>query len=270
MHITRQSFDVCMHSPATYIHIISCMFSLAGQRSNESLKSGASSTYGAYQFNDKKGMGDNKSAAGSTSNPTRRSSITSIKSFTAILPSVPETIESEPSSSDSLSAINMNMDSSSEVQSEDKDTTMGETIEVQIVEMAISENLSVTSENEREDYNSITGEADNTRHAEQTLSSNKVDSIPDIKINGCTDFKSPRYKRRMSKSCDELDVKGKWKSRDTNGKWKSWSNLLSSISNSMTRAMHSVSNSISHVDQLVDTQNDKPPEENQTLVENNL
>ena len=239
-------------------------FPSAEQRSNESL--GASSIYNAYQMTDRKGMGDSsKYTTGSTSTssaPTRRSSVTSIKSFTAMLPSVLETVESETCSSDSTSAMNMNVESSSEVKSEDVNATMNEKI-VQIAEMAISESSSITSENKRKDKSmEITSETDNTEHAEKN-SSSKVDSMPDIQIYKCTDVNMlthDRYKRRMSKSCDQLDVDIK---PNTTGKWKSWSNFLSTISNTVTRVKHGLSSSINHVDQLVDDQDEKLPEENQ-------
>ena len=130
---------------------------------------------------------------------------------------------------------------------------MGETIEVQIAEMAMSEN--VTSGNERNGDSSmeITGES--------VEPNSKVNSMPDVQIDECTDFKRSRYKRRMSKSCDELAVTVK---PNTNSKWKSWNNFVSSLGNTMTRVRHGLSNSVSQVDQLVDThQNEKLAEQNQ-------
>lgn len=138
---------------------------------------------------------------------------------------------------------------------------MGETIEVQVDEVAIRENPIVTSENEREDDKSmeINGEIDKSL---QYLPSNDIGSTPNIHVDKCNDFNRSKYKRRMSKSCDELDVKVK---PNTTSNWRSWSDFLSSISNSMTRIKNglSIASSISHVDQLVDTQNEKQPEENQ-------
>ena len=261
MYICIVVYIYAVYKLCTYIHIIILhVFSLAEQRSNESLKSGASSTYSAYQLQvvDKKGTGDNKGLISNPSAPTRRSSITSIKSFTAMLPSVPEAIESEPSNSDSSSGINMNIHSTSEVKSESADENMGQIVEIQIDKVAFSENQSVTSENEREDDRSmeIACETENEQH----LPNSKVGSTPNIHIYQCTDVKRSKYKRRMSKSCDELDVKVK---PDTTSSWKSWNNFLSAISNSMTRIRNGLSNSVSHVDQLVDAQNDEPPEENQ-------
>ena len=177
-----------------------------------------------------------------------------------MLPSVPEAIESEPSASNSSSAINMNVDSTSEVKSGNGDAIMGEMIEVQIDKVAISENSSVISENEREDDKSMEITGETLSKSGQHLSSSKVGSTPNIHVDKCTDVKRSKYKRRMSKSCDELDVKIK---PNTTSNWKSWSNFLSTISNSMTRIMNGLSNSTSHVDQIVDNQNEKPPEENQ-------
>ena len=232
------------------------ILSLAEQRSNESLRSGASSIYSGYQITDRKAGGDGKPSMGSTSTQfasTRRSSVTSIKSFTAILPSVLETVESEPSSSDSTSAINMKIKSSQELNSEDKDTANKENMEVQIVEIAIHKNSSTTPKNHKGNDSSIEITGETKERPPQKLSSCKVDSIPDIQIDKCTDVVRPNcdiYKRRMSKSCDQLDVLP-----NTNGKWKSWSNFLSSITNTVTRVKQGLSNSIGHVDQVVDNQN---------------
>ena len=235
------------------------MLSLAEQRSNESLRSGASSIYSGYQITDRKVGGDGKPSTGSTSTQfasTRRSSVTSIKSFTAILPAVLETVESEPSSSDSTSAINMKIKSSQELNSEGKDTANKENMEVQIVEIAIHKKSSTTPKNHKGNDSSIEITGETEERPLQKLSSCKVDSIPDIQIDKCTDVVRPNrniYKRRMSKSCDQLDVCINLP--NTNGKWKSWSNFLSSITNTVTRVKQGLSNSISHVDQLVDNQN---------------
>ena len=226
------------------------MIFLAEQRSNESLRSGASSIYGGYQISDRKAAGDGKPGTGSTSTSfasTRRSSVTSIKSFTAILPSVLETVESEP---DSTSAISMKIKSLQEL---DKDTTNKENMEAQIVEITISENSSTTSKTEKRNDNRI---EITEEHPLQKSSSCKVDSIPDIQIDKCTYNSRPnrdKHKRRMSKSCDQLDVH--INPPNASGKWKSWSNFLSSISQTMIRVKQGLSNSISYVDQLVDNQN---------------
>ena len=248
------------------------MFCLSEQRSNESLKSGASSLCSVYQGNDKKGLGDTASKS-TTSKPanvtaisTRRSSVTSIKSFTAMLPAVLEAVESEPGSSesrsasshDSSSAININLESSFQ------HSSMKEN------EQSFAENSSTTFENERKEQHSRENGDIDTKSADHYL------SIPSIQIDGCPDATEPvyaaRYQRRMSKSCDQLDVKIKTTS---SSKWKSWSDFLSSINNSISRVKRGLSSSISHVDHSVDTLNeeaadnqiDNTPEETQ-LVDN--
>ena len=247
------------------------VFCLSEQRSNESLKSGASSLCSVYQGNDKKGLGDTASKS-ATSKPvnataisTRRSSVTSIKSFTAMLPAVLETVESEEpgssesrsaSSHDSSSAINIKLESSFQ------HTSMKEN------EQSFGENSSTTFER-KEQHSRENGDID-TKSADHYL------SIPSIQIDRCPDATEPvyaaRYQRRMSKSCDQLDVKIKTTS---SSKWKSWSDFLSSINNSISRVKRGLSSSISHIDHSVDTLNDEAadnqidstPEETQ-LVDN--
>lgn len=255
------------------------MFYLAEQRSNESLRSGTSSIYSGtvYSTNDTKGVKDTSTAPKPVA--TRRSSITSIKSFTAMLPSVPETEEGEPNISDSSSAIHMKLHSSSEVLAEGRDVSATDnTLEVEIVETAIGENSSIKSENEGKDNGMET--TNNEGSPKQELSASKDDAIPDIQIDMCKDVAKPVYdisKRRMSKSCDQLYVHVTTAS--SSSKWKSWSNFLSTISNTVTRVRHGLSNStghgindvglsnsVGHIDLLVDSQNNQIPEETQDAI----
>ena len=222
-----------------------------------------------YQGNDRKGLGDtaSKSTAGKpagASVSTRRSSVTSIKSFTAMLPAVLEAVESELSSFDSVSAINIKVDSSSEKY---EDTSMKK---LKVVQKVV-QNSSIKSENESKDDDSreINREI-GTEDIEHKLSSSYPNSTPTIQIDKCTDVTEPiyaaRYQRRMSKSCDQLDVKIK---STNNSKWKSWSDILSSINNSISRVKHGLSSSISHIstmsDEPVNNQIDNAPEETQLV-----
>ena len=244
-------------------HVTLCLLEL---RSDESLKSGNSSLNSVYLGNDRKGWGDSagRPSTMAAAVSTRRSSVTSIKSFTAILPAVLETVESEPNSSNSASAISIKIRSSSEATVEGKDKNMNDN-EVEI-EMNSAKYSKIRSENEIKDNNSI--ESDNTESAEQKSSDTKHNSTPDIQIDPCTadpctDVTRPfgvTYKRRMSKSCDQIDIKP----NDSNTKWNSWSNLISAISNTVSRVRLSLSNgSIGHADNEVDVQSETIPEEAQ-------
>lgn len=200
------------------------LFFILELRSNESLRSGSSaggySTYSAYYYTtDKRSLGDtaSKSNTGTISVSARRSSVTSIKSYTNNLPSVPETVESEPSSSSSASAINMNMsvDKSSKGKLGDEDTSPNHKIEVEMVETNIGENSIITYKNGRKDDNSeIPGKIDSTERIKQKLSSSKADSMPNI-IEKSIVITNNSHKRRKSKSCNELNLDIKLNSNST-------------------------------------------------------
>ena len=220
-----------------------------------------------------KSTANNKPASGTmaASISTRRSSVTSIKSFTAILPAVLETVESELSTSDSPSASSCHSSSAINIiLSENCEDTSMKKIKVA---QKIVENASIKSENERkdddDDSRKINGEI-GMENVEFKISSSNPNCTPTIQIDKCIDFTEPiyaaRYKRRMSKSCDQLDVKLK---TTNNSKWKSWSDILSSINNSISRVKRGLSSSISHIstmsDEPANNQIDNTPEEIQLV-----